>query len=99
VARMLLSTVYRLLFVVRIEYGAARCSAKCTIASGRFSSRTSTSLSYSVAMSTFTKPISRPDTSFQARSRSPIGRMGVSDSTSSSMSIFRRLRLSRIVTS
>ena len=84
---------------MRIEYGAARCSAKCTIASGRVASRTSTSRSYSVAMSRLTNPISRPVTSFQARSRSPIGRIGVSDSTSSSMSIFRRLRLSTIVTS
>jgi hypothetical protein len=46
-----------------------------------------------------TNPISRPLTSFQARSRSPMGLIGVSDSTSSSTSIFRRLRLSTIVTS
>ena len=39
VARTLLSTVYRLVFSDRIEYGAARCSAKCTTASGRSSAR------------------------------------------------------------
>ena len=43
--------------------------------------------------------MSRPETSRQARIRSPIGRIGVSDSTSRSTSIFRRLRLSTMVTS
>ena len=74
VARTLLSTVYRLACTERIEYGAARCSAKCTMASGWVSSITRTSRSYSVARFRFTNPISRPDTSCQARSRSPIGR-------------------------
>ena len=41
----------------------------------------------------------RPDASCQTRRRSPIGLIGVSDCTSSSLSMFRRLRLSRIVTS
>ena len=98
-ARTLLSTVYRLVAVVRIEYGAARCSAKCTIASGRNSSSTATSRSYSVARSMLRKPISLPETSSQTRIRSPIGRIGVSDSTSRSMSILRRLKLSMMVTS
>ena len=39
-ARTLLSTVYRLACTERIEYGAARCSAKWTIASGWISSIT-----------------------------------------------------------
>jgi len=99
VARTLLSTVYRLVCVERIEYGAARCSAKCTIASGRSSFSTATSRSYSVARSRLTKPMSAPETSFQARMRSLIGRIGVSDSTSRSTSIFRRLRLSTMVMS
>ena len=43
-----------------------------------------------------TKPISWPETDFQARNRSPMGRMGVSDSTSSSISMDRRDRLSTI---
>jgi hypothetical protein len=54
VARTLLSTVYRLVCGERIEYGAARCSAKCTIASGRCRSSTATRRSYSVARSRFT---------------------------------------------
>src|SRR5215472_5508496 len=60
---------------------------------------TLTSRTYSVARFRFTKPILRPETSSQTRIRSPIGRMGVSDCTSSSLSILRRLRLSRMVTS
>ena len=98
-ARTLLSTVYRLALTERIEYGAARCSAKCTIASGWISSMIRTSRSYSWARSRFTKPILRPETSSQTRTRSPIGRMGVSEPTSSSLSMFRRLRLSKMVTS
>ena len=43
--------------------------------------------------------ISRPITSRQASSRSPIGRIGVRHSTSSSLSMFRRDRLSTIATS
>ncbi len=43
-----------------------------------------------------TKPISLPETAFQVRNRSPMGRMGVRDSTSSSMSMHRRERLSTI---
>jgi hypothetical protein len=99
VARTLLSTVYRLVFGDRIEYGAARCSAKCTTASGRSSRSTTASRSYSVARSTFTNPISRPDTSRHAVIRSPIAVIGVSDPTSRSTSIFRRLRLSKMVMS
>ncbi len=99
VARTLLSTVYRLVCVFRIEYGAARCSAKCTIASGRISSSTPASRSYSVARSRFTNPMALPDTSCQTRVRSLTGRIGVSDSTSSSTSIFRRIKLSMMVTS
>jgi hypothetical protein len=45
------------------------------------------------------KPISWPEISSQTRIRSPIGLIGVSDSTSRSMSILRRLRLSMMVTS
>src|SRR5215469_11693745 len=60
---------------------------------------TLTRRSYSVARFRFTKPILRPETSSQTRTRSPIGRMGVSDCTSSSLSIFLRLRLSKMVTS
>ncbi len=99
VARTLLSTVYRFVAVVRIEYGAARCSAKCTIASGRNPASTATSRSYSAARSRLMNPISLPETSPHTRTRSLIGRIGVSDSTSRSMSILRRLRLSMMVTS
>src|SRR5215469_10344197 len=60
---------------------------------------TLTSRSYSVARFRFTKPILRPETSSQTRTRSPIGRIGVSDCTSSSLSMLRRLRLSKMVTS
>ena len=45
------------------------------------------------------KLISFPDTDFQTRRRSPIGLMGVSDSTSSSMSMERRERLSTMTMS
>ena len=98
-ARTLLSTVYRLVCCDRIEYGAARCSAKCTTASGCSSVSSAASRSYSVARSTCTNPISRPDTARHALIRSPSGTIGVSESTSRSMSIFRRLRLSRMVMS
>src|SRR3984893_4888809 len=40
-----------------------------------------------------------PVTSFQARIRSPIGRIGVSDDASSSLSMLRRDKLSTITTS
>jgi len=45
------------------------------------------------------EPISRPETSRHALIRSPITAIGVSESTSRSISIFRRLRLSRMVMS
>ena len=67
--------------------------------SGRMSFSTATNRSYSVARSRLMNPISRPETCCQTARRSLIGRIGVSESTSSSTSILRRLRLSMMVMS
>ncbi len=52
-----------------MEYGAARCSAKWTTASGCSSLRSWTRRSYSLATSRLTNLISFPDTSFHAWTR------------------------------
>ena len=56
-------------------------------------------MSYSLATSIRWKPISRPVSSVHAARRTPSGRIGVSDSASSSTSALRRAKLSAITTS
>ena len=66
-----------------IEYGAARCSAKWTTASGPTWRRTEDRKSYSQTSPENTSMV-RPVTAFQTRSRSVSERIGVSVSTPSS---------------
>mmetsp|Transcript_14550 Transcript_14550/g.48436 ORF Transcript_14550/g.48436 Transcript_14550/m.48436 type:complete len:207 (+) Transcript_14550:861-1481(+) len=100
VARTLLSTVYRFVAGVFCEYGAARCSAKWIIVSGRSSRIIWTKRSYSRARSRLTKRMgSRLERPFQVATRSSAGVIGVSDCAPRSTSILRRERLSTMTTS
>ena len=99
VAPMLFSIVYRFVALFFIEYGAARCSAKCTIVSGFSSLMSCRKRSYSLARSMYTYLSSLPDTSFHVATRTSGVLIGVSELAPSSTSIFRRDRSSMINTS
>lgn len=100
VAPMLFSIVYRFVALFFIEYGAARCSAKCTIVSGFSSLMSCRKRSYSLARSMYTYfSGSLPDISFHVATRTSGVLIGVSELAPSSTSIFRRERSSMITTS
>ena len=99
VAPMLFSIVYRFVAPFFIEYGAARCSAKCTIVSGFSSLISFRKRSYSFCRSMYTYLTSLPVCSFHVATRTSGVLIGVSELAPSSTSIFRRERSSMITTS